>query len=216
LNLKHIAFDLDGTLVNSHNTIYKAAVRTLEHLNIRGKILEEEFYGRIGHHFMDIFKDMDISVPDFEHFINIYKSYYFDFIDTSSLYNGVDEVLDHIKSKNIPISLLTTKAQDQAEKILDHFNLTGYFSFIMGRRPGIKIKPDAEPLLFICTELNIDPADTIMVGDSDLDINCGKNAGALTCAVTYGYRAPELLRQLRPDFVIDRLPELKKIVDGEN
>ncbi len=210
--VEHISFDLDGTLVNSHNTIYKTALKTLEHLGIAGKIQEDEFYRRIGHHFLDIFRDMEISVPDIEHFINIYKGYYFDFIDTSSLYDNVIDVLDKISSAGISISLLTTKAQDQAEMILDHFKIDNYFSFIMGRRHGMGIKPSPEPLLFICNNLSIKPDDTLMVGDSDLDINCGKNAGTKTCAVTYGYRTPELLRELNPDYMIGSFNELLSIL----
>ena len=51
-----------------------------------------------------------------------------------------------------------------------------------------------------------------MVGDTELDIMCGKNAKALTCTVTYGYRTKELLQQHNPDFFISNLSELKKVV----
>ena len=210
--MEHISFDLDGTLVNSHNTIYKSAMKTLEHLNIAGKIHEEEFYKRIGHHFLDIFRDMNISVPDIEHFINIYKSYYFDYIDHSSLYENVPDILEEVSSRGIKISLLTTKGQDQAELILKHFKIAKYFDYVMGRRIGMGIKPSPEPLFFICNELNVLTGNTLMVGDSDLDVNCGKNAGTKTCAVTYGYRTPEILKELKPDYLINDIREIIKII----
>ena len=170
-NIKHICFDLDGTLMNSYNTIYLATLNTLEVLKIPGLIEEPEFYKRIGHHFFDIFKELNIDIPDIEHFINIYKSNYFNFIDESTIYPGVTELLEEFKTKDYKISLLTTKAQDQADKILKHFQLDKYFSYIMGRRIGFPVKPSPEPLLLICKELNVSPAETLMIGDTELDIN---------------------------------------------
>ena len=147
--IKHICFDLDGTLVDSFYTILNATIEALKQLNIKGTLSEEDFRIRIGHHFIDIFKDLNIDVPEFEPFIKIYKEHYFDFIDQSKLYPGVEETLSTLKKKKLLISLLTTKTQDQAEKIVKHFNLANYFDEIMGRRPGIAVKPDPEPLLEI-------------------------------------------------------------------
>jgi len=56
-------------------------------------------------------------------------------------------------------------------------------------------------------------ASTLIVGDSEMDVQCGKNAIAKTCAVTYGYRTEEELKQQKPDFIIDNLAGLKEIID---
>lgn len=205
-------FDLDGTLIQSHLNIYEATVQTFKDLKINYTLPEKEFYNYLGHHFEDIFKVFGIVVPDFEIFITQYKKNYFTFINTSSLYPGVIEVLKSLKEKNIKIALLTTKGQDQAEKILKHFELDNYFDEIMGRRPGIAHKPSPEPLKLICDNLKVDPSNTLMVGDTELDISCGKNAGSKTCAVTYGYREKEILQNEKPDFLIDGLNELMKLI----
>lgn len=209
---KHFCFDLDGTLVKSHVTIYKSTLKALEELNISAANLDEgKFYERIGHHFEDIFTEFNIPVDDFDAFITIYKNHYFDFIDESSLYDGTEETLEYLKSNSIATSLLTTKGQEQADKIIDHFNLRKYFSLVTGRRNGIAHKPSAEPLLFICNELKIKPEESVMVGDTELDIGCGKNAGAGTCAVSYGYRTEKALAEQEPDLIIDSLLRLKEL-----
>ena len=82
----------------------------------------------------------------------------------------------------------------------------------MGRRDGIPNKPEPDPLLFICNQLNVDPQDSLMVGDSEMDIRCGKNAGTLTCGVTFGYRSNEQIRIEEPDFIVDDLAEIKVII----
>lgn len=209
--IKHVSFDLDGTLVNSYNTIYKSTLKTLEYLKIPCEVIEAEFQQRIGYHFADIFKELSIPVTDIEHFITLYKSFYFDFIKDSELYPSAEKTIKKLYEKDVKISLLTTKAQDQADKIIDHFNLRKYFSFIMGRRPELAHKPSPESLLFICKEINIKPEETLMVGDTELDINCAKNANALSCAVTYGYRSEEVLKKEGPDFIISDLNKLLKL-----
>ena len=209
MKIKHICFDLDGTIVKSDKTIYKATLTTLRHLNIMGDIPEQKFNMMIGLHFVDIFNELNLNVPDFEKFIGIYKNIYFDFIDDSKLYNNVEDVLFSLKNdKDIKLSLLTTKGQDQAERIIKYFNLDNHFDFIMGRREGIAHKPSAEPLLFICNELEIDAKNTLMVGDTELDILCGKNAGAITCGVTYGYRTEESLKENDPDYLVNDFDEI--------
>ena len=210
--IKHICFDLDGTIVNSYLTIYKTTLKALGELNIYTPLPEVEFHNRIGLHFVDIFEDLNIPVTNFEEFIGIYKNHYFDFIEESKLYEGVNNTLERLKNLKIKISLLTTKGQGQADKIIDHFNLKKYFDLVMGRRNGIAHKPSPEPLQLICSELEIDPEKTLMVGDTELDIECGKNARAKTCAAGYGYRTKEQLKMNRPDYLIGSIEELISIL----
>jgi len=211
-NIKHICFDLDGTLIDSFKTIYLATVSTLQKLKIKESIGENLFREKIGMHFVDIFEDMNIPVRSFDEFIIIYKNLYFDYITDSALYPNLIDTLIYLKSKNIKISLLTTKGQDQADKIIDHFGLRDYFDFVMGRRENIPNKPSPEPLNFICNNLNIKTDETIFVGDSEVDMQCGKNANAKTCAAAYGYGGRDLLQKNNPDFIIDDLSKLRDIV----
>ncbi len=208
---KHICFDLDGTLVDSNQTIYKATEVTLNQLGIKFNVSEMDFAGHIGKHFIDIFNHFEISVTDFETFITIYKQKYFELMNYSFLYSSVDDTLKILKDEGVKISLLTTKVQEQADKIIDHFGLREYFDLVMGRRDGIPHKPSPVPLQIIADELNINIENTLMVGDTELDIQCGKSAGAKTCGVLYGYRTEEQIRIESPDFIISSLKELLSI-----
>jgi len=210
--VKHICFDLDGTLVDSKNTILESTKAALDKLNIEYKISEDVFNNMIGKHFVDIFLELNINDVDFEQFISIYKAFYFDFIHSSYLYEGVKETLDYLNQRQIKVSLLTTKGQDQAEKIIDHFNLRKSFNYLMGRRDGLAHKPSPEPLIVICKDLRVEPAESLFVGDTELDIQCGKNAGTKTCGVLYGYRKREQIEKEKPDWIISNIGEIKSII----
>jgi HAD superfamily hydrolase (TIGR01662 family) len=214
--IKHVAFDMDGTLVCSHKTIYNTTIHTLRLFKIENEIPEDKFEGLIGLHFGDLLPIFDIHIADMEGFINEFKTHYFDYIKDSYLYPDVIETLVELKRLGIKTSILTTKGQDQTEKIVRYFNIAEHFDYLMGRRIGMAHKPSPEPLLAICNELGIKPEDSLMVGDSELDVQCGKNAGSKTASVTYGYRKREELVLSEPDFIIDNLISLKYIISDGN
>jgi phosphoglycolate phosphatase len=212
-DIKSVVFDLDGTLMQSSSTIYKTTIKTLEEFNIKPAFTETDFNTKIGYHFKDIFDELNIDISDLEYFIDVYKSNYFNYIDDSKFYPNVFETLEDLNKNKIKTSILTTKAQDQADKIVDHFDVRKYFGLIEGRRNGIKLKPAPDALLKICKLTSTAPENTIMIGDSDLDILCGKAAGAFTCAVTYGYGGKEMLYKQNPDFVINDIRELLPLLN---
>lgn len=212
MKFKHLCFDLDGTLVDSSQTIYKSTITTLDKLNIPYRFSKSDLDKRIGQHFVDIFNEFDVQVQDFEYFIKVYKSIYFNFMDDSVLYSGVYETIKQLKENGIKISLLTTKAQDQADLIIDHFNLRPYFDLVMGRVNGIPHKPSPEPLLIICERLQTLPEESLMIGDTELDILCGQNAGAKTAAVSYGYRTIDQLKKNKPDYLVNVFSEVLDLI----
>lgn len=207
-NIELFVFDLDGTLTESSETIHKATLKTFEHFGRAVFLPKEELDKRIGEHFQTIFDVLNIHVDDVEEFIAVYKTLYFNFIETTKLYAGVKEALSTLKENGKKIALLTTKGQEQAENILHHFELEKYFDEIIGRRNGLAHKPSPEPLLFICNALSVSPKQTLMVGDSEVDVQCGKNANTKTCAVTWGYRSKKILKKEKPDYLADTLFEL--------
>ncbi|MCP5063106.1 MAG: HAD family hydrolase [Ignavibacteriae bacterium] len=212
MQIKCVVFDLDGTLVKSHETIYKTTIKTLEKLDLSTDINYELFYNLLGHHFKDIFDECKIEVPDIDYFINVYKDMYFDFIDDSTLYGNVEFLLAELKTRNIKTGLLTTKGQEQAEKISNHFGIAKFLDVIEGRKNGIAHKPAPDQLLKICDDVKVNTENTLMVGDTELDILCGKNTNAKTCAVSFGYRKVEDLKNHNPDFLIDDLKDILEII----
>lgn len=211
-NIELVVFDLDGTLVESDKTIFLSMEKTLEDLGLKINISHQDFKKYIGWHFKDIFADLNIDVVDMEEYLKIYKSYYNNLLDTSFLYPRVEEILLYLAQKKYKIALVTTKMQEQADIILAHFKLDKYFDYICGRRDGLAHKPSPEPLLLVCNSMNVKPENTIMVGDTEMDIQCGKNANSKTLGVTYGYRSKEFIENQKPDAIVSSLIEIKNIL----
>ncbi|GJQ64739.1 MAG: phosphoglycolate phosphatase [Melioribacteraceae bacterium] len=213
-NFKAIVFDLDGTLTQSDETIIETTIHTLKEMELYKPFNVHILKGMIGHHFKEIFDEIDIFVPDMEEFINVFKGNYFGFIDKTKLYPGVFELLNKISESEIKLGLLTTKGQVQAEKIMHHFSIYDFFDIIVGRVPGVAIKPSPEPLIKIANEFNLKTTDLVMVGDTEMDVLCAQNAGAEAWAVTYGYRSSDVLSELKPDKLITDFSEINEMVFG--
>lgn len=209
--IKHIAFDLDGTILESSGTIHKSTLAALKHIGRFHYIPKSKLDKTIGWHFEDIFRSLEVDVPDLDEFLNAFLKLYFDYLDSCYLYPGIEDLLIELKSKGYLISLVTTKSQSQAERILVEFGIEDKFDYVMGRRTGINHKPSPEPLLKTCEFLNVSPDETIIIGDTEMDIQCGKNAGSKTCCVTYGYRTHEELALLNPDYKAESIKDLHKI-----
>jgi len=210
-NIKLLVFDLDGTLVDSGTTIYEATTLALEKMNIPYGFTKSQLENMIGHHFMTVFNKYGVVVNDLETYLAVYKPIYNSLLYKSTLYPGVIETLSLLKNAGYTIALLTTKAQEQATNVLNYFNILEYFSLVNGRTPESEVKPSPAPLLSICETLGYKPQEAIMIGDSELDIQCGINAKAKTCAVTYGFRTPEQLAMEKPDFIVNSLKELQQL-----
>ena len=87
------------------------------------------------------------------------------------------------------------------------------FSTIIGGDLMPAKKPDPGGLHHILEQHGVRPEETLMIGDSLVDVETGKRAGVPTCGVTYGHAGRESLESADPDWIIDDLFELKHLVD---
>jgi phosphoglycolate phosphatase len=207
-----LIFDLDGTLVDTRRDLANAMNYALCQLGKNALDLQT-LTSYVGD---GISKLLERALPnssetDVETVRQHFRQFYFEHIaDFSQPYSGMIEVLDHFAGKKKAV--LTNKPQEFAEALLQRLGICKYFVTIIGGQPNLKLKPDPEAILKILNHLAILPARTIIIGDSENDIWAGKASGAVTCAVTYGFRSAEKLLALNPDFVIDEPQALKTFV----
>jgi len=207
-----LIFDLDGTLVDTRRDLANAVNYALRQMG-RNEIDLETMTGYVGDGIRKLLEralgsaaesEVEIARQHFRHF-------YFDHIaDFSKPYPGIPELLEYFSGTKKAV--LTNKPHEFTEALLQRLEICGYFEMIIGGQPNLKLKPDPEAVLKILHHLQVAPSRAIMIGDGENDILAGKAAMMKTCAATYGFRPPEKLSALQPDFVIHRPLELKNFI----
>ena len=186
--LKNIIFDVDGTLVDSKRDIAAAQHWVLQQLGVDSHT-PEELYPLIGKPLTETFATL--LPPSFHHRIaeaaELYKTYY--------------------PPRALETTTATTKLSAGTRRVLQHFGIAEYFAQIQGS-DEMPFKPDPFIIMKILKDQAWERGKTLMVGDTDNDIQAGKRANIPTCGVTYGSLTSEQMSALEPDFIIDSLPQL--------
>lgn len=227
-------FDLDGTLIDSKTDLANSINLMLADLG-RPPLDEATVGGFVGDgvrvlvHRSLTATDPNHQPPDEEFHAKgialMHAHYAGEMLKTTRLYPQVAETLDYFKSK--PKAVVTSKEVRFTRIILEHFGIAHCFDAIVGGDTVAWRKPDPRPvleavkllrapafgeppssLIEAASVLKEPAAESVMVGDSENDINAGRSAGARTCAVTFGFRTAEELRLTHPDVIIDRFDQL--------
>jgi len=205
-------FDVDGTLVDSKKDIANAMNYTLRSLGIKEKScatiasyigtgVKDLVRKSLGNGYLDLADKAE----------KIFTGYYIKHSAVESrLYPHVKETLDHFKGKRKFI--LTNRYRRFAEATLAELGIKDYFEDMLGGDDEYCMKPSACILDRMFSGLKIDKDKAMIVGDMAIDIETGKNSSIKTCWVTYGLGKKKDLRALKPDYIIDDISELKKII----
>ncbi len=210
-------FDLDGTLIDSLGDL-TASINLMLGKFDRQPLDSQTVGGFIGDGVrVLVYRSLTATHPDnrppdeqlhAEAISLMHKNYADRMLETTRLYPGVVETLDHFRDKRKAV--VTSKEARFTRLILDHFGISDHFQVVVGGDTVPARKPDPWPVREAITELRGDAARAVMIGDSENDVNAGRNAGARTCAVTFGYRSRSELALTEPDVIVNRFGQLKE------
>ena len=207
-----IIFDFDGTLIDSKIDIVDSINFVLERLGLGAKDFDTIVsYIGVGIEHL-LLKSLGNGHEEmYQEAYDLYREHYrAHLLDNSLPYPHVKEILEHFKDKNIAI--VSNRLSASARRMLEAFGLAHYFNDILGSENTSCRKPSPRPVLSVISKFKIPKERAIIVGDMDLDIRSGKEAGILTCAVTYGIGKREDIDKAGPDFIIDDIARLKDII----
>jgi len=210
--IEFIIFDLDGTLVDSRKDIVNAVNFTLKNIGLKEKTMQE-ISSYIGTGVEDLIgKSLGGNKGNlFNKALSVFEEYYSNHsTDSSILYPNVREVLEYFKNKRKVIA--TNRKREFALLTLKTLGINDYFEDIIGGDDTACMKPSSCPLDRTINKFRINKDKAIIVGDMHLDVLAGKEAGILTCGVTYGIGKREDIIESMPDFIIDNLLDLKEII----
>jgi phosphoglycolate phosphatase len=187
-NIRALIFDLDGTLIDSKNDLIQSVNAMLRELG-RGELAAETISGYIGHGAPKLVARTlgegcteEEKQRALEFFLKHYEMHK---LDTTRAYPGVPETLEDLRS--LPMAVLTNKPVRISVRILEGLGLARYFKAIYGGNSFDTKKPDPLGAQTIIREMMGVASETMMVGDSDVDVQTARNAGTMAAVVNYGF-----------------------------
>lgn len=186
---KYLLFDLDGTIIDNSEGVYKSFEYALNYYGITVASLDE-LSPVIGPPLKDSFMELySFSEEKAEEAVAKYRERYTDTgIYEGFIYEGIDKLLEDLKQREYKIVLATCKPEVFARRILDHAGLGKYFDFIAGAQIGEKISNKEDVLEHIIKSLAIeDVSECLMIGDRKFDLIGANLFGMDAMGVLYGF-----------------------------
>lgn len=214
-----IAFDLDGTLVETapdliraiNHAIAGANLAPLPGVELRGMI---SFGGRAMIEHALKLHGRALPVADVDRLHQRFLTYYADNIAAEShVYPGLEDALSTLATRGARLVVCTNKLEKLSRQLLEALDLTRHFKVIAGRDTFPVYKPHPDHLRGAISMAGGDPRRAVMIGDSDTDIQTARAAGLPVIGVPFGYTDTPI-HELRPDAVIEHYAELVSAIDS--
>lgn len=211
MNTKIIIFDFDGTLADTRQAIVKTQQQTMRELHLPVPT-EQESMATIGLTLKNCFRalcpsltgeQVDVCATTYQRLFSENKKLY-----PPVLFPHVCETLKALKQQGLTLTIASSRTSASLHELTQELGITDYISYIVGGDDVERPKPEAEPVLVTLRALGFHPDEALVVGDMPVDVQMGRNAGARTCAVTYGNATPQQLDDACPDSIIDDIRKL--------
>jgi phosphoglycolate phosphatase len=206
-------FDLDGTLTNTLPAIAYFGNLALEAHGFRP--FEQNLYKNFVGDGMDVLIHRMLTAQNAdsdENFVKVRKTYddayKNDLLHSTRTYDGIPETLDELKKRGDKLAVLSNKPHHAVAPIINKLFGDTFFNSVHGQTSAVPRKPAPDGALAICAQLDEYTKNTIFVGDTNVDITTGKNAGMTTVGVTWGFRDKQELSDAGADYIISKPIEL--------
>jgi phosphoglycolate phosphatase len=225
-SLKLLVFDLDGTLIDSRQDLCNSVNATLANFDLP-ELTDDVIAGFIGDGAAMLIRralavpgelpggvDEEFFQEAFAYFLTYYRAHKLDF---TTVYPGVMESLEALRT--LPdgsprrMAVLTNKPVGPAVAICEGLGLSPYFFRVYGGDSFSTKKPDPLGLVTLMREAGAAPEETLMIGDSEVDIQAARNAGVWALGCTFGL-SPDTVEVAGPDVLVDHAAEWAVALDG--
>lgn len=224
MDVKAVVFDLDGTIV-SFNLDYKALrgeVRGyLMRMGVPASVLS------VKNSLFEMLKKTEIFVKNsgksaevIEEIRNevlaIAEKYELEAARDTSLLPGAGETLTVLKRRGLKIGLFTLNSDKAANYILQRFKLSEFFGVTIPRNKVNFVKPNPEHLEMALKVLGVAPEETVVVGDSNVDMQSAKELKAIAVGLPTGTSTIEQLKRNGANYIITSITDLPVLIEKIN
>src|SRR5580698_477184 len=217
--IKLVIFDLDGTLIDSRLDLVHSVNAALRHIG-RPELPDDVIASYVGDGAPILIQralggeavDEAVVRQGLQFFLSYYREHK---LDHTTVYAGVREALAAVRGPNgrpRTMAVLSNKPVVPSRAIVEALGLGPFFRQIYGGNSFATKKPDPEGARILLKENGARPEETVIVGDSHVDVETGLNAGLWTVGVSYGF-APHTFSGRPPDVLVDAPHELAEVFD---
>ena len=204
-----IIFDCDGTLVDSLSatlTSFHYAIMQVEGKE-RSSPEITKYFGRAADFiFINVLGDEEKGLLAFSHFKEHQA------LQTLHLHEGIAEMLENIIEQKIPMGIVTGRHSDDLEIMLRPHGISKHFVTMITDNQLKQPKPSPEGILLAASKMGLNPGNTLYVGDSPMDIQAARAAGATSVAALWDLPAERsVLENEHPDFLAERPEDVLRI-----
>lgn len=207
-------FDFDGTLVDSAPGIVQVMKEVIDEMGYSNELLEQWSH-LVG---VPLLRQMELLFPDkdaqfHEDLANLYREKYDSkVIEICPLFPGLRDMLRQLHKNEVMISIATSKRRHLVDAVVDHHGLTDYFKMIVGAADVTHHKPHPESVHLTIGNLNVNPTEVVVIGDSTFDLDMARNAGVDGIGVTTGIHTRQLLQKSEPKHIVAGLHEVTPLI----
>jgi phosphoglycolate phosphatase len=229
-SIKLVIFDLDGTLIDSRLDLVHSVNAALRHIG-RPALPDDVIASYVGDGAPILIQralggetvDEAIVRQGLQFFLSYYREHK---LDHTTVYAGIHESLSAIQNPFLPsdngdqrrgsiaiprqMAVLSNKPVVPSRAIVEALGLGPFFTQVYGGNSFPTKKPDPQGAFKLLEESGVRPEETVIVGDSHVDVETGRNAGLWTVGVNYGF-APHTLETEPPDVLVDTPYELAEV-----
>jgi phosphoglycolate phosphatase len=136
--------------------------------------------------------------------------------ERSMLYAGVTEGLQALRALGLRMACVTNKPIAFATPLLAQKGLAPYFELVYGGDSLPRKKPDPLPLLQVCRDFGLEPAQVVAIGDSSNDAEAARAAGCFVLTVPYGYNHGRPVHEIDSDGIVRTVLDAAKLIEAHN
>lgn len=208
-------FDMDGTLVNTIDTISYFANKALNKFGYESiptdayklmvgngsDILIQRMLKKLG-------KESDNYKELHSYYVDIYDK---DFMYLTAPYDGIIDMLKALKEMDIKVAVLSNKDDQTAKKVANELFDEGLIDLCLGARPGVPLKPEPDAVFEIMEHFGVTAEECLYIGDTGTDMKTAKNAGLYAIGVLWGFRDEEEIKAAGADIIINNPMKIAEI-----
>ncbi|MEM3789225.1 MAG: HAD family hydrolase [Candidatus Bathyarchaeia archaeon] len=222
--IRAVVFDLDGTIVKFN--IDFRAVRA----EVRSFLIKEGIPASvlsINESIFEMLKKMEIfmrnngkTTAKIEEVrrkaLATAEKYELEAAKTTSLQPGITEVLKTLRDMGLKIGICTVNSQKSVDYILKKFGISRFFDAVTPRDNVKNVKPNPEHLEATLKALEVNPKETIVVGDSPADMKCARELGAVAAALPTGVSTPKEMAEAGANYIITTIIDIPTLIEQMN